>query len=173
MKVILCEDHDNLGNMGDTVIVAAGYARNFLLPRKLAVLADSASAKQLDHEMRIIRGREEKKRAALGGVKDALAGTTLEFTAKAGEEGKLFGSITSHHIADRLIEMGHSVDRRKVTLTEPLKSVGEYEVSVRLGREIDATIKVRIVAEEVQEVEEVAEAPVVIDETQLIPDKED
>lgn len=148
MKVILCEDVDNLGDMGETVNVAPGYARNYLLPRRLAVHAESASAKQIEHEMRIIGKREQKRRAELVQVAGTLEGVTLEFTAKAGAEGKMFGSITSLHISNKLEELGHQVNRRKIQLAEPIRSLGEHDVSIQLTSGVSATIKVIVEAEE-------------------------
>lgn len=157
MKVILCEDVDNLGPIGETVNVAPGYARNFLLPRRLAVVADSASAKQIEHEMRIIRKREVKQNAELAKVANTLNGLKLEFTAKASAEGKLFGSITNHHIADKLKEAGHDVNRKRIHLGEPLKTLGDHSVAVRFSREVEVSITVTINAEAVME-EETPEA---------------
>lgn len=148
MKVILREDVEHLGHMGDTVTVAAGYGRNYLLPRNLAVAADSASAKQVEHELRIIKRREERMHKELEGVKSTLDGVQIDVLAKAGEEGKLFGSITTLHIAEKLAEKGHEVDRRKIILAEPLRSLGEHEVVIRLTRGVEATIKVVISAQE-------------------------
>ncbi len=148
MKVILCEDVDNLGDMGETVTVAAGYARNFLLPRRLAVQSDSASAKQIEHEMRIIGKREEKRRAGLIEVASTLNNVTVAFTAKVGAEGKLFGSITNLHISSKLEELGHKVNRRKIQLSEPIRSLGEHEVAIQLTSGVGATIKVVVKAEE-------------------------
>ena len=147
MNVILCEDVDNLGDMGETVRVAPGYARNYLLPRKLAVLVDSASARQIEHEMRIINKRQVKRRAELTEVAQGLEGLELTFTAKAGAEGKLFGSITNAHIATRLQELGHAINRRKIELHEPIRSLGEHEVKVTLTSGIGASIKVIVEAE--------------------------
>lgn len=161
MKVILCEDVDSLGDMGETVTVARGYARNYLLPRRLAVVADSASAKQIEHEMRIIRKREEKRRGELQEVAKGVMGVKIEFTAKAGAEGKLFGSITSLHIAEQLQALGHPVNRRKIQLSEPIRSLGDHEVPVRLTSGIEATIIVTVTAEAPKEGEavKVAEEP--------------
>ena len=167
MKVILCEDVDHLGAMGETVNVKAGYARNFLMPRKLAVSAQSASAKQIDHEMRIIKKREEKVRKEQGEYKKTLDGIALEFVSKASDEGRLFGSITNIHIAERLAELGHAVDRRKIVLPEPLKSLGEHEAIVRLAKGIEATIKVTITKEEE------AEAEVEVEEELFKPEADD
>lgn len=148
MKVILREDVDNLGDMGETVNVAPGYARNYLLPRRLAVHAESASAKQIEHEMRIIGKREQKRHAELVQIAGTLEGVTLEFIAKSGAEGKLFGSITNLHISNKLAEHGHQVNRRKIQLAEPIKSLGEHDVVIQLKDGVGATIKVIVEAEE-------------------------
>ena len=146
MKVILSEDVANLGKMGATVNVADGYARNFLLPRKLAVRADSGSARQIEHETRVIRRREEKQRAVLAALAKTLEGVTVEIKARAGEEDKIFGSITTAHIADKLAELGHQIDRKTIVLEEPIKSLGIFGVPVRLASGIEATIKVWVTA---------------------------
>ena len=147
MKVILCEDVDNLGPMGDIVNVARGYARNYLLPRRLAVVADSASAKQIEHEMRIIKKREDKQREVYQGRIKSFEGITVEMTAKAGAEGKLYGSITSLHIAAKLVEMGHDVDRRKLVLAEPIRSLGEHTLRLRLMKDVEADIRIVVTAD--------------------------
>ena len=159
MNVILCEDVDNLGSMGDQVKVANGYARNFLLPRQLAVVADSANAKQIEHELRIIRKREAKLRVELTEVSKTISGLKVEITQKAGESGKLFGSVTTLHIAAALKEMGHEVNRRKIKLAEPLKTVGTHEIALGLGAGVETTIHVEVIADIVteEEVEEVHE----------------
>lgn len=161
MKVILREDMDNLGAMGDTVNVARGYARNFLFPRNMAVLAESASAKQIEHELRIIKKRETQLRSELSKVTGAVKGIRLEFTAKSGENGKLFGSITTKQIAEKLAEHGHDVDRRKIKLAEPIKTVGERSILIRLMKDVEAEITVAVIGEVVEEevVEEVVEGP--------------
>ena len=129
MKVILCEDVDNLGDMGQQVNVAPGYARNFLLPRKLAVVSDSASAKQIEHEMRIIKKREEKKRKELTEVSKDISKLVVEFSSKAGAEGKLFGSITTLHIANKLEEITVSalIARTDCTIAQARKAIDELE----------------------------------------------
>ena len=161
MKVILREDMDNLGAMGETVNVARGYARNFLFPRNMAVLAESASAKQIEHELRIIKKRETQLRTELSKVTGAVKGIRLEFTAKSGENGKLFGSITTKHIADKLAEHGHDVDRRKIKLAEPIKTVGERSILIRLMKDVEAEITVVVIGDVVEEevVEQVVESP--------------
>ncbi len=159
MNVILCEDVDNLGSMGDQVKVANGYARNFLLPRQLAVVADSANAKQIEHELRIIRKREVKVRAEMEEVAKTIASVEVKITQKAGENGKLFGSVTSLHIAQALAEQGHEVNRRKIKLSEPIKAVGKYDIILGLSAGVETTIKLEVIADIVkaEEVEEVAE----------------
>jgi len=146
MKVILSQDVANLGKMGATVNVADGYARNFLLPRKLAVRADSGSAKQIDHEIRVIRRREEKQRAVFTTLAKSLEGVTIEIKARAGEEDKIFGSVTAAHVAEKLAEIGHQIDRKAIMLDEPIKSLGIFGVPVRLANGIEATIKVWVTA---------------------------
>lgn len=151
MKVILCQDVDNLGPMGQTVNVARGFARNYLFPRKLAVIAESASAKQIEHEMRIIRKREEKQRADYMEKIKVFGDVTVELTAKAGEEGKLYGSITTLHIAGQLSEMGYEIDRKKLQLAEPIKALGEHAVTLRLMNGVETAIKVIVSPDETKE----------------------
>jgi large subunit ribosomal protein L9 len=151
MKVILSEDVASLGKIGSTINVADGYARNFLLPRKLAVRADSGSAKQIEHETRVIRRREEKQRAALTAVARTLEGVTVEIKARAGEEDKIFGSVTTANIAEKLAELGHQFDRKAIVLEEPIKSLGIFGVPVRLASGIEATIKVWVTPIEEEE----------------------
>ena len=157
MKVILNENVPNLGEMGATVKVAAGYARNFLLPRKLAVPAESGSAKQIEHELRIIRKREEKHLAKMAEYAKTLENLTIEIKVRAGEEDKIFGSVTAMNIADKLKELGHAVDRKNVHLEEPIKALGIYTVPVRLAKGVDANVKVWVASEAVAVA--VAEAP--------------
>jgi len=170
VKVILCENVPNVGEMGSTVKVADGYARNYLLPRKLAVSADSSSAKQIEHEMRIIRRREEKVRAELAGVAKKLAGVTVEIKAKAGAEERLFGSVTTAQIAEGLKAQGYTVDRRAIALEEPIKSLGIYTVSVRLIRGVEAPVKVWVTKEQTEE--EIAAAAAAAVEAATAPAEE-
>ncbi len=142
MNVILCENVDNLGAMGQRVDVKDGYARNFLIPRKMAVRADSATAKQIEHELAIIKRREEKQRTALTAVADKMRNATLEFKMRAGEEDKIFGSVTTAMIAERLGEMGYDVSRKNILLEEPIKALGIYSVAVKLFPGIEAQVKV-------------------------------
>lgn len=151
MKVILSENVANLGDMGSEVNVSAGYARNFLFPRKLAVQMDSASAQQLEHERRIIAKREAQHRTLMEGVAKGMSGVKIEVTARAGEEGKLFGSVTTANIAAALKDLGHEVDRRNIKLEAPIKSLGSYEVAIRLAKDVDAKVKIEVNPEVVEE----------------------
>lgn len=146
MQVILCEDVDNLGEMGHTVKVSPGYARNFLLPRKLAVLADSASAKQIEHEMRQIRKREERRRAEMEQVAKDLNQITVDIKVRAGEGDKIFGSVTSTHIVEKLADLGRTVDRKWVQLAEPIKALGIFMVPVKLPGGVMTEVKVWVTA---------------------------
>lgn len=142
MNVILCDDVENLGEMGQTVKVADGYARNFLIPRRLAVKADSASAKQIEHEMSIIKRREEKRRAEQTKIAKELEKLTVEIKVRAGEGDKIFGSVTAGHIAEKLAEMGQMINRKNLVLAEPIKSLGIFKVAVKFPGGIEAQIKV-------------------------------
>jgi large subunit ribosomal protein L9 len=162
VKVILSENIAHLGEIGAEVKVSEGYARNFLLPRKLAVSADSGSAKQIEHEKKIIANREAKMRDALSSVAKDIEKLTVEIKARAGEGDKLFGSVTTSNIADGLKELGHEIDRRNITLAEPIKALGIFTVQVKLGAGVEATVKVWVTkdtpeGEEVGEVEAAAE----------------
>jgi len=161
MKVILCEDVDNIGDMGDTVKVADGYARNFLLPRRMAVQADSASAKQIEHELAIIRRKDEKRRKQLGEVAGMLGNVSVEIEMRAGENEKLFGSVTSQMIVEKLHEQGYeTITKKQVKLAEPIKALGVYSVPVRLASGIEPEVKVMVTAvvEEQDEASKEAEA---------------
>ena len=150
MEVILKEDVASLGSRGDVVKVAEGYGRNFLLPRKLAIEATKAN-KTVIEQMKasaVRRSASEKVEAeALAKQFDAVS---LEFTRKTGEKDHLFGSVTSADIAEALDKKGFNVDRRKIQLEEPLKSLGEFDVPIRLHREVTARFKV-IVKKEAEE----------------------
>ena len=147
MKVILREDVLKLGKAGDVVKVADGYGRNFLIPRKLAVLADVRNMKALEHDRRVIETRAKKARKGAEGTAERLAAVSLTLSAKAGEEGKLFGAVTSRHIAEALEKAGVPVDRKSIQLSDPIKQVGEYKVKVRVAAEIVPEVSVRVVPE--------------------------
>ena len=151
MEVILKEDVINLGNRGDVVKVADGYARNYLLPRKLAMQATQAN-KAVVEQMKSAAARRSATEKALAELLVAkLEPLVLSFTRKSGEAGHLFGSVTSADIAADLETKGFEVDRRKIQLPEPLKSVGEFSVAVKLHREVTAHLKVKVLAEATEE----------------------
>ncbi len=148
MEVVLREDIENLGHMGDVVKVRDGYARNYLLPRGLVVPANKKNLKALEHQQRMIGQRRERLTKEAEGISAKLAGVSLEFAAKVGEEGRLFGSVTSLDIEKALKERGFEVERRRIVLEAPIKAVGDYEVAVRLRPEVMPNIRVRVVSED-------------------------
>jgi len=148
MKVILREDIETLGKAGDIVKVADGYGRNFLIPRKLAVPADLRNLKALEHERRGIEARAKKLRKSAESLAESLSALSLTLAAKAGEEGKLFGAVTSRDIAEALAGAGVAVDRRQVLLEEPIKQVGDYKVKVKAGGSLVPEVSVSVVAEQ-------------------------
>jgi large subunit ribosomal protein L9 len=157
MEVILKEDVDNLGHRGDVVKVAEGYGRNFLLPRKLAMQATEANKAVIEQMKSAAARRSASEKAVAEALVAKLESLALSFTRKSGEEGRLFGSVTSADIATELAANGFEIDRRKIQLPEPLKTVGDFSVAVRLHREVTAHVKVKVVAE-AGEGEEVAAA---------------
>ena len=148
MEVVLKEDIENLGHMGDVVKVKDGYARNYLLPRGLVVLADKKSLKALEHEQRMIAQRRERLTKEAHGISETLSRVSLKFAVKVGEEGRLFGSVTNMDIEKALKEKGFEVERRRIVLQDPIKQVGDYEVPIRLRPEVMPSIKVRVVSED-------------------------
>ncbi len=146
VEVILTEDISTLGNAGEVVLVRPGYARNYLLPQGKALLATKGRVRELEHKRRVI---EEKIRKQVSGhelTAKQLEQMELEFQMLAGEEGKLFGSVTNADIAARLAERGIELDRRKIVLKEPIKQLGEYEVTLKLHRAVSTQIRVKVVA---------------------------
>ena len=148
MKIILREDVDHVGKMGELVTVAAGYARNFLLPRDMAALATEKNVRALEHQKRLIEAKRKKERAAADELVKRLAGIPITITMQAGEEDKLFGSVTSKDIADALAAADFVIDKRKIVLEEPIKRLGDYTVTVKLHADITADFKVSVIAEE-------------------------
>jgi large subunit ribosomal protein L9 len=147
MEVILKEDVEKLGNRGDVVKVAQGYGRNFLLPKKLAIEATAANKSVIDQMKVSAVRRFAKEKADSELLLGQLDQVTLSFTRKTGDGDHLFGSVTSADIAEALAAQGFQIERRKVHLEEPLKSVGEFLVPVRLHREVTAHVKVNVVKE--------------------------
>jgi len=146
VKVILKENIDTLGHIGDIVKVAPGYARNYLLPKGYAVEATEKNAKALEHVKRQMAYKKDKVTEAAKLLLAKLEGLTVELVHQAGVEGKLFGSVTNMEIAAFLKEKGIEIDRKKIALSEPIKQVGEYTIPVKLHPEVTATLKVNIIA---------------------------
>lgn len=146
-KVLLREDVDDLGARGEIVRVRSGYARNYLLPRKLAVEATVSNVKQIDQERAALLRKEAKERATADAQSAKLGTLVLEFKRKAGEHGALYGSVTSMDIAEALQERGYEIDRHRIHLREPLKRLGEFSVPVRLHREVTVNLPVKVAAE--------------------------
>ena len=146
-KVLLREDVDDLGSRGEIVRVRAGYARNYLLPRKLAVQATAGNVKGIEQERAALLRKEAKERATAESQSQQMGSLELEFKRKAGEQGALYGSVTSMDIAEALRERGYEIDRHRIHLREPLKRVGDYTVPVRLHREVTIDLRVRVVPE--------------------------
>ncbi|HKV55457.1 MAG TPA: 50S ribosomal protein L9 [Candidatus Binataceae bacterium] len=146
VQVILNEDLPNLGRPGDVVRVRAGYARNYLLPRNLAVEANPRNLRAFEHQKRLAMGKREALLAQAMTEKQKVDALHLTLSARAGEEGKLFGSVTNLDLERALREQGFSVDRRKILLAEPIKQLGEYTVTVRLQPEVDANLKFSVTA---------------------------
>jgi large subunit ribosomal protein L9 len=147
VQIILNEDVANLGRTGDVVKVRPGYARNFLFPRKLAIEASTKSLRAFEHNKRLAMGKREAQKTEATDLKRKLDGLTISIGAHAGEEGKLFGSVTTIDIERALREKGFSVERRKIHLAEPIKQLGEFTVPVRLQPEVEASLKVEVKAE--------------------------
>lgn len=147
MKLILREDVYNLGKSGELVTVKEGYARNYLLPRNLAMLASTANVRQLDHEKKVIELRQQKLKGGAQEQAKKLEGTKVSIKRKVGEQEKLFGSVTALDIAEALAASGHKLDRRLIHLPEPIRAVGEFPVEIRLHREVTAKLTVTVVGE--------------------------
>jgi large subunit ribosomal protein L9 len=146
VQVILNEDLPNLGRPGDVVRVRAGYARNFLLPRKLAVEVNSRNLRAFEHQKRLAMVKREALRVQATTEKEKIESLHLTLTAHAGEEGKLFGSVTNLDLERALHQRGFAVDRRRILLAEPIKQLGDYSATVRLQPEVDANLKFSVTA---------------------------
>ena len=147
MEVILREHVDNLGKRGDLVKVADGYARNYLLPRKMALLATEGNKKVIEREKVKFDAKEAEEQGIAQAVADRLANVEIEIARKVGETDALFGSVTNADIAEALAAKGFDIDRRKIQLHEPIKKLAELEVPVKLHREVTVKLKVKVVAE--------------------------
>jgi large subunit ribosomal protein L9 len=144
MEVILREDIANLGARGQVVKVAPGYARNFLIPKKLAVTATDSNKKIVEQERQAHLRKEAKLHGEAQDLATLISGVSVTITQKAGENGQLFGSVTSKDVADALAAKGFTIDRRKIQLDEPIKQLGEFKVPVKLHKEVTAEVTVRV-----------------------------
>ena len=147
VKVILREAVQGLGEAGVVVGVKVGYARNYLLPQGKALLATESKVRELEHHKRVVTEKAARDLNDLQALRDRLESVALEVTARVGEEGKLFGSVTTAHIAELLAEKGYKVDRRKIQLGEPLREIGDHVVPIRLQRDVTAKVALKISAE--------------------------
>lgn len=147
MKVILLEDIDNLGRLGDTVTVKAGYARNFLIPRKLALQATTQNLKTQQNQIHALERRKNKVIEEAKSLSERLAGVMLSYTRKCGSKGQLFGSVTNMDIAASLAEQGLEVNRKDILLSDPIKSLGEFDVTIKLHHEVAPVVKVTVLPE--------------------------
>jgi large subunit ribosomal protein L9 len=147
MEVILREHVDNLGKRGEIVKVADGYARNYLLPRKLALLANDGNKKQIEREREKFEAKESAEKNVAEAISARVAGAEVMIARKVGENDVLFGSVTTADIAAALAAKGIEVDRRKLQLPEPIKKLGEFDIALKLHREVVATVKLKVVAE--------------------------
>jgi len=151
MEVILREDVPHLGTIGDIVKVRAGYARNYLLPRGLATVADKRNLRALEHERRLVEEKRRRARSAAEGLAAQLAAARIVITARAGEEGKLFGSVTNIDIERALAEQGLVVERRRIRLDDPIKTLGEHKVPITLTAGVPCELTVIVAAVEAAE----------------------
>jgi large subunit ribosomal protein L9 len=146
-KILLREDVDDLGARGEIVRVRAGYARNYLLPRKLAVQATNSNVKQIEQERAALLKKEANERATAEGQGEQIGKLLLEFKRKSGEQGALYGSVTSMDIAEALKDHGYEIDRHRLHLREPIKRLGDFTVPLRLHREVTIDLQVKVASE--------------------------
>jgi large subunit ribosomal protein L9 len=145
MEVILREHIDNLGRRGDVVKVAPGYARNYLLPRKLALAVTEANKRQIERERKVAEARDAEEKQQADALAQRITATEIEIARRVGENDTLYGSVTSADIAHALEAKGFPVDKRKIVLAEPLKAVGEVTVPLKIHRDVTAQLKVKVV----------------------------
>jgi large subunit ribosomal protein L9 len=144
MDVLLCEDVDNLGQRGQVVKVRAGYGRNYLLPKGLAIQASAGNKRMLDEQRRLLAKREQREHLSAQSESEKLQGIELRFDRRVGEHGILFGSVTALDIAEALKERGLTVERRRIGLREHIKEVGDYDITIKLHRDVTPSIKVLV-----------------------------
>jgi len=146
MQVILVEDVPTLGKSGEVVKVRDGYARNYLLPRNLAVLATTKNLAKVEHDQRVIADRMAKLRKDASGIAERIAALTITLEKQVGAEDKIFGSVTAKEIADAVTAAGVPVDRKKIVLDDAIRALGAYDVPIKLGADVTASVKVWVVA---------------------------
>ncbi len=151
MKVILQETMDGVGHLGDLLDVRDGFARNFLLPRKKAVLANSRSIKAFEHVKRVAAEKAKKEKLEIEAHAKTVSAVTLTIEAQVGKDDKMFGSVTSKDLAEALAAQGITIDRRKIQLAQPIKELGTVTVPIKMPREVTATVTVRVVKKQEQE----------------------
>ena len=147
IEVILRQDIDTLGKAGALVKVRPGYARNYLLPRGLAFEATAGNRKRIEVEQRSRQVKQAQERDAAQSLAATITALQIKIGAKAGEEGKLFGSVTAQEIADHLNQAGHDIDKRRIELEQPIRQVGHHTVKIRLHPEVAATVQIEVVAD--------------------------
>ncbi len=145
MKVILQRDIANLGEAGDIKDVSDGFARNFLLPKKLVILANESSQRAIEHQRKLVKIKKEKRKKESEKLMESVNSLELQIAAQVGEEEKLFGSVTAMDISRALREKGFEIDKRKIHIEEPIKKLGDYEVSIKLDEGLTARVKVSVV----------------------------
>lgn len=147
MKIILRQDYENLGNAGDIVKVKPGFARNYLLPKKIAYPAQPNYLRMIEEEKRQKEQRQRKEKKLAEAVAEKLSAVSVTISVSVGEEDKMFGSVTSQDIADELAKQGYEIDRRKIVLEEPIKALGIHQVPIKLYTGVEANVKVWVVKE--------------------------
>jgi large subunit ribosomal protein L9 len=145
MKVILQETMDGVGHLGDLLDVRDGFARNFLIPRKKAVLADSRSIKAFEHIKRVAGERAKKEKLEIETHAKSISALSLTIQAQVGKDDKMFGSVTAKDIAEKMLEQGFTVDRRKIQLDHPIKELGTFTVPIKLPRDVTAAVVIHVV----------------------------
>jgi large subunit ribosomal protein L9 len=159
MDVLLCEDVDNLGHRGQVVRVRAGYGRNYLLPQKMAIEATTGNKRMIEEQQRVLAKRETREKTSAQSEASTLDGLELRFERRVGEHGILYGSVTALDVAEALKKKGYAVERRRIGLRDHIKEVGEYDVLIKLHRDVTPTIKVKVVKEGGEEVAAAETAP--------------
>jgi len=148
LQVVLKQDVDHLGLTGEVVRVRPGFARNYLLPRGMACVATRANIKEIEHETKLAVAKAARDKAQAQGIADGMANVTISVAKPAGDGGRLYGSVTSIEVAALLVEKGHDIDRRKLTMPDHIKEVGSYTIAVRLAGGIEASFTLEVTAEE-------------------------